>query len=196
MGLNKTTTDAIFLSFKNNKIAQRVEEGGKTIQTVNPRTGETITRNYNLFDSISGELKKVSLFEGKFGKNVKVSLLDDEELYVIDLPLNSDYCLDFLKRLPNLNLGQFIEVKPVSVKAEKEGQVILNKEGKPVYNFYTSVKTVGADGEMEAVKSFYSKENPLPEWKKVTVNGSTKLDRTDQINALCESIKDFSSDEQ
>ena len=50
--------------------------------------------------------------------------------------------------------------------------------------------------DISVVKSFYSKENPLPEWKKVTVNGSTTLDRTDQINALCESIKDFSNDEQ
>lgn len=197
MGLKTITSGATFLSFKNGKVAKQVETGGTELTVTNPSTNEQITRNYEFYSSVSGVLKSVNLFEGKYGKSIKISIVDDEQIYVIDLSLESDYALDFLKRLPNLHTGQIVEIRPVISEAERNGEKVKNKEGKQVYNYYTSVKTPFGDDsdEMVSVKSFYSDKNPLPEWKKITLNGKPTVDKTDYIEALVSNIESFSANE-
>jgi len=196
MGLQKSNSNATFLTVKNGKFALEVKEGGTQITTTNPRTNETVTKNYELYNSLTGFIIKVSSFQGKFSEKLKITLKDETDTFVIDINMDSDYALDFLKRLPNITLGAEVKLTPVKSEAkDKEGNQILNKEGKKVYNFYVAVSNVTPEGETESIKSAYNEDNPLPKWGKVTVNGKEQVDKTEYIHALKSNIKEFEVNE-
>jgi hypothetical protein len=183
MALEKNNSDATFLVVRNGKLAQKVTESteGATKVFSKDDSGNERTSFYLMHSSLTGTITKTGIYKGNFGEEVKVTIVDGDERYILSFSLKSEYGQDFLKRFPNLPSGDVVKITPVLTEAkDKENNVIKNKEGKTVTRGFISVK----DSEGNSIKSFYSKENPLPEWKKVMIDGEQKIDRTAFLEAL------------
>lgn len=183
MALEENNSGATFLVVRSGKLAKKVTETteGATKVISKDDDGTERTSYYKMFSAITGVITKVSMYKGNFGEEVKITIVDEEEICVLSLPLKSEYGQDFLKRFPNLPSGDEVKITPVLVDAtDKDDKVITNKKGEVVKRGFISVK----DSEGVSIKSFYSKENPLSDWKKVTINGEETMDKTDFLADL------------
>jgi hypothetical protein len=66
------------------------------------------------FKSLSGKITNLQMYEGDYGKNLLVTLSYDGGEDTISFNTASPYGEDFMKKLPNINLDEFITVTPYS----------------------------------------------------------------------------------
>lgn len=128
------------------------------------------------FDSISGMLQKVYVFtenwENKEIEKLCIQLRDTEtgELLCLTELLQSDSASSLIQRLSACDLSEEIEI--CAMLKDKQ------------YN-YAYIKQNGV-----TVKSPFTKDNPLPQWKKVKINNQDIWDKTDAINRLKEIVEE------
>ena len=74
--------------------------------------------------------------------SAEMTLVDGEDSYTLQFPLESRKLFDLIKRLPNINTDRMVEIALVeSKKKSKTGNPMYNlqvtQDGKPVYDHYT-----------------------------------------------------------
>lgn len=67
-----------------------------------------------IFKSLAGKIVNMQMFEGDYGKNLLVTLEYDGGADTISFNTTSPFGEDFMKKLPNINLDEFVTITPYS----------------------------------------------------------------------------------
>lgn len=121
-------------------------------------------------DSFEGKLIKIGTKESPYGRSWIFVFTDGEgAVYNLNLPYGNSFAVALLKMLPNVNLGEKMELTPVSKEVDGKKQNSL------------FVKQNGVN-----VKHFYTKDNPngLPDLEQIVVKGQKVWDDTRRLEFL------------
>ncbi len=111
MALNNNSKDPIYLTVNNGKFVQKVEPNTKgAVKRVNSRDKVV----YELtFDSLTATIINIKTdTDNEFGKQWRVVLTDNGQIYVINLLCNSNYGFTFACALPNVDLKSKLTIRP------------------------------------------------------------------------------------
>jgi hypothetical protein len=159
---------------------------GRVVESVDKDTPEAVARvtknNKTVYEliykDIFGKLENVKYREdSEFGNSWQVSLKDNGELFVLQLPEDSKYCKEFLKRLPNMKVGQgyvFAPYEFVSKDGKKSGLIIKTLSDEKVESFYQKF-TEKPDGKwdvenLHGYPTFTGDANKKSDWKKYGID--------------------------
>lgn len=150
---------------------------GKLHMTVPEGTEGAVKREYETsdkvagfkweltFDKLIGVITQIFFFEGNFGNTLHV-VFDDE----IELSLNvaSPYAEDFMKKLPNIDLGASVIIKPYSFEDDKTGKPrkglsIIQNDVKITNHFYDAEARENVNGYPEPKGN--TKKYKTDDWK-------------------------------
>lgn len=161
----------------NNNAAFYNISNGKICRSLNTATGTSIERtNKNnrvvheeFYDFIDGVITDIDTKDSEYGKSWIITLVDNGEKQVLQMPYSSGYSSAFLKTLPNVDLAQKVKFIPkLSIEGDKKKTTLfINQHGK-------------------ALKHYYNKETPngLPELVQKKVKGKTVWDDSDMMEFL------------
>lgn len=160
MALTKRTqSDSIHLQVKHFTLWREIkkpEVGCEEIQVTNPKTKEVITKYGYGFRSVSGRATKLVKYDttDKYATRYfgfKLTLKDGADIYVLDMPYQSQVLRRFLRVARNINFGL-----PLSLTVFKGKGKADKKEGETGIWFQQDDLTV---------KAYYTREAPhgMPE---------------------------------
>lgn len=111
-----------------------------------------------LYTELTGMLLKVDFHEGNYGKNLLLTIgeEDDEKPVTLSLSTESNFGEDVMKKLPNINLKKEVTLTPYSFPDKRTGK---NKRG-------VTITQPGKKGEVEKIGNFYYDAD-----KKAAANG-------------------------
>lgn len=119
-GTKTHRANTFYWQIYNGKFSRRVKEGEGTPRTT--KTGKVVYENF--VDSITGTLKEVRCTDSDYGMQLSIVLIPAPGyMYIINIQKDSRFGTAFLERLPSLNVGDVIEIKPYSFEDEKEKKV-------------------------------------------------------------------------
>lgn len=130
------------------KFHLEVPEGteGAVVREYETSDGKKGSKIEKLFQSISGKLTKVALWDGNFGQSLLLTIEDEGEApLTISLSTSSNYGEDMLKKLPNINLDLPVKLVPYCLEDEKTKRT---KKGVTVYQ------------GVEKIQSYYTYKDP------------------------------------
>lgn len=160
----------VFCKIMNGKIVVPCKEGDANavprILEKGDRKGQTVYEQH--YTGISGDIRNVSVVDGKFGKELHIHIVSNEGEYVIQMGLSDTYATAFLTRLPNMDFNKPVEIRPYLFKGN-EGTM------KPWLTVYQ-------DEEQVPVK-WDSKSDPkeFPKLEEVVVSGKKTIDSTKRM---------------
>lgn len=104
-----------------------------------------------IFKSLSGKISNLYIHEGDYGANLMVTLAYDGGEDTISIGTGTPFGEDFMKKLPNINLDEYVEIQPYSFEDDK-GKIkrgISIKQGdRKIQNFFYKPSDVeGGRGE-------------------------------------------------
>lgn len=129
--------------------------------------GNTSYRKY--YDVVKGELDSVSVYDGKFGQSISISIKNGDEVYYTPVGLYdqrgnvSTYAESLIKLLPKLNKGDDIAVRGYN----------FTPEGEKYAKIGISIKVDGEKVKSDLTNAYYKDgklvkgDIPAIEWKKV-----------------------------
>lgn len=179
------------------KVALFVKGVTKEYKEANPEeeilsdTKDNKTYYYKTFDTLTGTIKRLLVWtdtsadDSKSWENLSIELFDNETntTECLTIGFSSGECEDFLKRLPRINHTLPVKLCIYCIKSKGPGEY-WNKYLVPYQNFSETE-------EGQKVESFFNKDNPLPDFKEVEVNGKKLKDKTDRLKKLKELVSDF-----
>jgi len=72
-----------------------------------------------IFKSLTGKITNLQMYEGDYGTNLMVTLSYEGGSDTISINTNTPFGEDFMKKLPNINLDEFVTLAPYSFVDEK-----------------------------------------------------------------------------
>jgi len=159
--------------------ANIIADGSIRIQT-DKNDPEAVLREYEVdgvkgekyelkYSSLAGLIKKIVFQDGKFGVQLQITIQDDEE-YILSMPVGSNFGSDILKKLPNVDLAMGVKFKPYSFIDKETNK---NKKGVTVY------QGDNADENENKIKDFFydgkKNINDFPVAKKGTEGDDWKV---------------------
>jgi len=153
-----------------------VPEGtdGAVLRKYETSTGEEGEKWEKVYQDLSGTITKVDMFEGKYGKNILLSMKDDDGEFVVSLGTSSNFGEDMLKKLLNIDLTKEVKLAPYSfidetTKKAKKG-VTVTQDGVKIHSYFHSYdaetkKTKEIKGYPVAPKAKANKVISSDEWK-------------------------------
>jgi hypothetical protein len=176
MALNKQNKSSTYLTIVGGKISQRVPEGtdGAVARKLKngPNEGSEV---YELqYGSVTGKITGGSVESGDYGDQVAIEISDGKESYVLKLPWNSKLRDAFVKRVPNIDVTEELEIICFPDKQDKSPVMLIKQKG-------------------GFVKFAYTKDNPngLPAPSKKKVRGKEEWDWTETESFLWEVASSF-----
>jgi hypothetical protein len=173
----KKTMSTNFLTVYNGNICQRVPAGTPNSIEVTSKMGNV--RNLLIFDSVISTLKGLTVseneFSGKTTENLNVKLFDGFNYECLSVQLNSNEAQSIVHRLSSTLIDLNAEIRIAAMLDEKKYSLVYIQQ-----NGIT-------------IKSAFSKENPAPAWKQLTVNGAIVWDKTEfliHLKSLIKAIND------
>lgn len=166
MGL-ETSNNATFINVTNGKICKPVKAPTDRSEERENKKGKIVHEEF--YDKISGVITDITTRENEFGKQWMITLVDDEERFVLQLPYSSSFSAAFLKTLPNIDLSKRVTLIP---STKKEGEKV------------SSTMFVNQGGH--ALKRAYTKESPngCPPMTQKKVKGKLTWDDSDAMEFL------------
>lgn len=174
MSRENETVQKNFLTIREGKFRQSVKQ--KT-ETSKENVVDDKTYHYEEFTTVKGHLRKMMQWtEEKNDKTWEMFAIDlrDEkgELECVQMYFDSNATVSFLKRLPNIDLSKEIKI---TIREDDKGYPRLD------------VYQTNAEGELKLIPFFWTKEKPLPAWRKLKEATKTKpavWDRSEQEELL------------
>ncbi|MBP8762301.1 MAG: hypothetical protein KBH21_00445 [Acetoanaerobium sp.] len=190
---NTENSGKVFLKLGNGKVTREWREKpqdswipfGKELKTrtITKGVNEGSTRYFIEYDDVSGKLLNVEL--KKFDKTsvIEIYLQDGLETFILNIPEESAYGLDFMLRMENIDIDRVLVFKPWIINPDDWFKFtgkkrMTDKVGLSIYHD-TFDKSL-------AVQKTYSKENPngLPELAAEELRGEIVYNSKDRDNFL------------
>jgi hypothetical protein len=153
LGNNSGNSPKIYLSVGFGKLRQKQLENKQKVDKDTPGAIKRLTQQgaetWALeYDFVEGLIENIFFKEDtEYGNSFEVVVRDAADLYQISFTEESRYCIEFLKRLPNINLTKSVKLMVYD---------FVNKEGKR--NSGVSIEQEGLPGDTIKVQSFYSRQ--------------------------------------
>jgi hypothetical protein len=98
-----------------------VDEGteGAKLRKYETSDGKEGSKWELIFKSLTGKITNLQMYEGDYGTNLMVTLSYDGGSDTISINTNTPFGEDFMKKLPNINLDEFVTLAPYSFVDEK-----------------------------------------------------------------------------
>jgi hypothetical protein len=123
------------------------------------------------FKSLCGRITNMQMFEGDYGKNLLVTLSYEGGSDTISFNTTTPFGEDFMKKLPNINLDEFVTIAPYNFTDEagktRKGVTVTQGDTK-LQNYFSEMTE--KDGE-KTYKNLYGypmptgKEEDKDDWK-------------------------------
>jgi len=192
MQLNNTTNNKKFVTIlSDGKFHQSVEEGtpGSVVREYEDSKGNKGRKTEFVFSEASGKITNIKFEDGEYGKNLQIEIDGNG---IISLGTSSSFGEDFMKKLPNIDLGDNILLKPYSFEDDKGKNrkgISIYQNGDKVENYYYDLvakKNYNGIPETEGDTKKFSKEDwtmhfmivrkfLIKEVEKIVGNGQDKL---------------------
>lgn len=124
-----------------------------------------------IFKSLCGRITNMQIFEGDYGKNLLVTLSYEGGSDTISFNTTTPFGEDFMKKLPNINLDEFVTIAPYSFTDDagktRKGVTVTQGDTK-LQNYFSEMKE--KDGK-KSYKNLYGypmptgKEEDKDDWK-------------------------------
>lgn len=170
MGFNNSN-QATFVNVINGKFAIKCDQ---EVDGATPRTKKDGTVVYErTYSDFTGRITDVGFRVSDYGEDFSITLQDEGDKYILNMPISSGTAKSAMMALPNINFNH-------EVKLIVWSKVIDEKRKTRIY--------IHQDGE--TIEWFWSKDNPkeLPEMKQIKVKGQLQWDDSEQIDFLREYI--------
>lgn len=107
-------------------------------------TGKKGVKNELVFNKMTGKITNVAFAETNFGKLLQLTITDEKGPIILSVSTAQNYGEDLMKKLPNLDLSQDVELAPYSFtdergKSRKGVSVVQN--GNKIKNFFYNEET-------------------------------------------------------
>jgi len=93
--------------------------GGAEKRDYETSDGKTGTKHELVFSSLKGRIINVEFHDGEFGTNILVTVSDDGTDYKLSLNASTPFGEDFMKKVMNINLDEYVVISPYSFTDEK-----------------------------------------------------------------------------
>ena len=120
-----------------------VPEGTEGAETREYETsdGKKGVKHELVFRSVSGKISNVEFFEGDFGKNLLLTITDEDEPEAITVSIGcgTQHGEDFMKKFPGIDLDKEVNLRPFTFTDEKGKSVrgiAVTQDGEAVKNAY------------------------------------------------------------
>lgn len=160
-------TNAAFFIISNGKICRSFQNATKTSIERTNKNNRIVHEEF--YDYIDGVITDIDTKDSEYGKYWLITLVDNGEKQVLQMPYSSGYSSAFLKTLPNVDFTQKVKLIPkLSIEGDKKKTTLfVNQHGK-------------------ALKHYYNKETPnrLPPLVEQKVKGKKIWDDSDMMEFL------------
>jgi len=127
---------------------------GKLHQTVTENTEGAIKREYEtsskekgikwekIYPKVGGIIKSITFYKTDYGDQISIQLKDAEDVYFLNLNTTSRYASDVMKKLPNVNIDDYIIIAPFSFENDNNKNITgvsLYQGDKKIENYYYDV---------------------------------------------------------
>lgn len=190
MAKRKEKQSSLFLQVVAGKLAKYSETPNEYTEQVKSKDG-TI-RNYEMFESVSGKLKQVYVYDKELSDDRSFEMLaikvlnNDGEFEVITVPFKSNYAKSFIARLGEINLDKDVEIKAFKIEDKEKSKA----KGKQVFNEmllpYQDGKTIENPYKKDGKKKMPEVKKDVTKLKGVS---TTKYDFSEQEEFLRELVK-------
>lgn len=149
MALNPKQVSGNYLSIIGGTLRKNVPEGTqgairREYETSDNKKGVKFELEYG---SLEGNVVAIRFHESDYGKQVSIGIKDGQTYYV-QMPLKSRFAIDLMKKLPNVDIAQKIELKPFDFEDDK-GKTVkgvsITQNGEKVKNFFFNEETKKQD---------------------------------------------------
>lgn len=113
-----------------------------------------------VFKSLSGKISNLQFHDGDYGRNLMVTLAYDDGEDTISFATASPFGEDFMKKLPNLDLDEVVEIAPFSFEDDR-GKI---RRG-------VTVKQAGKGWKDDKVPNFFYKASAVEGERGENING-------------------------
>lgn len=120
----KNTTPIMSILGSDGTLRLTVDEGteGAKLRTYETSDGKQGSKWELIFKSLTGKITNLQIYEGDYGTNLMVTLSYDGGSDTVSINTNTPFGEDFMKKLPNINLDEYITLAPYSFVDEKTGK--------------------------------------------------------------------------
>lgn len=168
------------------KIVQSVGEDAKDDEKVRERVNKVGKTVYErMFDFVAGEVVDMEIHSGDYGDRIMITIVDMDNEYELQVPVESKYGQSILMRMPNIDFSNRVLFMPYEFEDDN---------GKKKSGFVLS-QGINADegryNKEEKVQPAHTRDNlnGLPELEVKTRGSKTTYDDTDRINFLLEQFE-------
>jgi len=178
MALEEAKTKGNYLNvLADGKFHQEVPEGteGAVLREYETSDGTKGSKLEKLFNSVSGKITKVDIYDGTFAKSLLLTIEDEGcEPVVVSFNTNSNFGEDMLKKLFSINMDEPVKIAPYSVTDETSGKskrgVSVIQNGEKLKSFFHSYdaltkKSSPINGYPDVPKQKGKKAISSDEWK-------------------------------
>lgn len=167
MGLHSEKDTKRFLTvLSDGKFHERVDEDteGAKLRIIEGKDGEEDREVYELlYPGITAMVTAIKFFEGDYGTNILIDMVDEEEnQFCVSLACSSNYGERFMEVLPNLDLNEEVTLEPFSFtprgKSDKVRGLVVKQNDEKLESAFSE-----KDGEKYKV---LVKGYPMPDAKK------------------------------
>lgn len=157
MGLENKKFNGIFASvLATGEISVKCEEdevGAVKREYEDSQTKEMKIKWEKIYTELSGLITSIKFFEGDYGKLLQLTVDDNGSEVVLGFPTSSNFCEDLMKKLPNVDLGELVIIKPYAFtdkvsKKLKKG-VTITQDGEKINSYFSNFidgKSVATNG--------------------------------------------------
>lgn len=158
MAKKATMGENLYLQLIKGRMGQWKKEAieGETRPIKNDK-GE-ITGHAIYYESMEGKLAEIGIYEKEFRKGEYTEMLviklkgEGKGYEILETEFKGSHSVDFLTRLPNVNLSESMELKAYTIENEEKSK----EKGKAVFNR----SLIPYQGANQKVEKFFTKENP------------------------------------
>lgn len=155
-------------------------------RTYKDNNDKDITVIERYFKGVKGEIQEAKFENSDYGTKIVLLISKGENVMHVSFRADSSYGRSFMFRAPNIDPSKEVMLKPYNFdQTDDDGNVIMNKNGKPKKVIGIAVWQEGCGWEKDKVPAKWNNESPeLPAWEKTTVMGKDKWNNDKQMDFL------------
>ena len=164
MGLGQRTIKGKYLSIIQGNLREKSTQDNPDAirRDYETPSGEKGTKYELVYPNLTGKITGVEFKTGEYEEQIVITV-EDDQTYIVQMISSSRYAIDFMQKLPNVNLKEEIKITPYDFEDEKgrrmTGVSLQQGEEKLKSYYWDGKKNVNGIPEME-------KANPdKDDWK-------------------------------
>jgi hypothetical protein len=160
LGNNSGNSPRVFLSVGFGKLRQKQLENKTKVDATTPNAVKRVTQSGGdswalEYDFISGIIENIFFKEDhEYGDSFEVTIRDAADLYQISFPEDSRYCMEFLTKLPKLDLNKDVKIQVydfTTKEGKRKSGVSVSQGDEKIQSYYTN--KIG-ENSYEAINGF------------------------------------------